>query len=333
MITQPPLLSICIPVYNSEKYLPVCLESIGKQDFTDFEVLVLNDGGSGRDEKGRDCHKIVKQFSKQIKNKVRYFEHSHNIGLVESRRELVYTACGKYICFIDSDDSIPPDALSILTNQLKEKDYDIIQGASQSYMLENGQIVPTEERKQVFFNGECFNHEIYKKCLVEKQISTFLWGKLIKREPLLEAFNLIPYTLCNFCEDYLIFFFLLQFVESYIGIEQIIYNYRIDTGISANKEIDITRWESYCNPSAALTIIFNWYNEFKERGENPPVSEEEFLPVRNFSYSYLESCVKHLNTKIKPELRPQARQLLCEYWGEHFVETVEKELEKYSSTQ
>jgi len=321
-----PLISICIPVYNSETFLPLCLESIAKQDFTDFEVLVLNDGGSARDANGRDCHKIVKQFSKQIKNKVKYLEHSHNIGLVEGRRELVYNACGKYICFIDSDDTITSDALTLLTNQLKNKDYDIVNGCSQSYVLVDGQITPTDRRKQIVLQGECFDFDIYKKCICEKKISTFLWGKLIKREPLLEAFNLIPYTLCNYCEDYLIFFFLLQFVHSFIGIEQVIYHYRLDTGISAKKEIDITRWEAYCNPSAALTIIFNWYEEFKTRGEVPPISEEDFLPVRNFSYYYLESCIKLLNDQVKPELRPQAREMLCEYWGENFVITVENQL-------
>ena len=305
-----PLVSICIPVYNSDVY----------------EVVIINDGGSGCDTKGRDCRKIARQFSKQVKQKVKYLEHLNNTGLVETRREIVQNASGTYIVMADSDDIRPQNALSSLVNQLKICEYDIVNGSSQSYKQENGSIIPTDERKQNVFFGELYGEDIYKKTFVESKASTFLWAKLIKRELYLEAFNLIPYTTCNYCEDYLIYFFILRFAKSYKGIPDLVYHYRIDTGISSGNEIDLVRWEAYCNPSSSFTIIFAWYQNFKDRGIKPPISEEDFLAVRNFSYSYMESCVRHLYLTVKPEDRDTARQMLCEYWGEDFVISVENQL-------
>ncbi len=60
-------ISVCIPVYNAEKTLLSCLESLACQDFSDWELLVVNDGSTGTDADGNDCRKIVKDFRKAHK--------------------------------------------------------------------------------------------------------------------------------------------------------------------------------------------------------------------------------------------------------------------------
>ena len=62
-----PLISVCLPVYETEPYLEACLRSVITQDFDSFEILVLNDASFGRDERGRSAKKIVRAMEKECK--------------------------------------------------------------------------------------------------------------------------------------------------------------------------------------------------------------------------------------------------------------------------
>ena len=135
-------ISVCIPVYNTERYLAQCLESIAVQDFSgSVEVLVLSDASPGLDERGWKSEKIVKSFKKRFRNKfgmtkpadklnvsLQYIENSQNLALIETRRRLVNEAKGEYIFMLDSDDFLPPNALSSLYEAAIQNDADIVQG-------------------------------------------------------------------------------------------------------------------------------------------------------------------------------------------------------------
>ena len=129
-----PLISLSVPVYGTESFLPALLDSILAQSFsagsagkdgvffsTDevplrslrfppIEILIVNDGSPG----GSFLPKILKPYKKKFKNfgiHMTLLEHSKNLGLVEARRTLVNAARGDYVFFIDPDDTLPPDAL------------------------------------------------------------------------------------------------------------------------------------------------------------------------------------------------------------------------------
>ena len=101
-----PLISIIVPIYNSEKYLYRCVDSILEQSFSDFELLLINDGS--KDDSGRICDEY---FAKD--NRVRVF-HKENGGASSARNCGLDWAIGKYICFIDADDWIDKDYLKQL---------------------------------------------------------------------------------------------------------------------------------------------------------------------------------------------------------------------------
>ena len=109
-----PVISLCIPVYNTEPFLLQCLRSVFVQDFADFEVIVVSDASRGKDAQGRSAKKIVRLAQKECaayrkknglsKIKIRFIENRENHGILEVRRTLCYEALGEYICFVDSDD-------------------------------------------------------------------------------------------------------------------------------------------------------------------------------------------------------------------------------------
>ncbi|HAQ0795523.1 TPA: glycosyltransferase, partial [Enterococcus faecium] len=101
-------ISIIVPVYNVEKYLKKCVDSILGQTFTDFELLLIDDGST--DNSGSICDELAK-----TDNRIKVI-HKENGGLSDARNIGIEVAKGDFIGFIDSDDYIDEDMYAFLYN-------------------------------------------------------------------------------------------------------------------------------------------------------------------------------------------------------------------------
>lgn len=106
------MLSIIVPVYNTEKYLRKCITSILDQTFTDYEVIVVDDGSSDGSKK------ILKEFEGKD-SKIKCF-YKENGGLSSARNYGLDHACGSHIMFVDSDDYLLPGALESLMKNFSD---------------------------------------------------------------------------------------------------------------------------------------------------------------------------------------------------------------------
>jgi len=113
-----PFFSIIIPVYNTEKYISDTLNSLIKQSFTDFEVILINDGS--KDSSFDICHEYAKNDSR-----FKLFENDSNLGISSSRNNGISNANGLYCLFLDSDDQLANNTLISLYNILNNKNIDI----------------------------------------------------------------------------------------------------------------------------------------------------------------------------------------------------------------
>ena len=164
---------------------------------------------------------------------------------------------------------------------------------------------------------------IFNSHFIGKAFSSNTWGKLIKRELYLKAYENIPYTRCNLGEDLLLIFFISLFAKSYIGIKDKVYRYRVNTGMTSRTMIDnLERWEMMCSVSGVFTVISQWLSE-----NESDITPEETQEIQNITIRYLGNNIMSLRNVVSPELKPQARQILNDYWGEEFVEEVEKLLD------
>lgn len=93
-----PLISICIPAYQAERFLPAALESIRAQRFTDWELIVTEDGSRDSTED------IVREFARTVEQPVRYDRHTQNLGLPATRNTGIAAARGEWIALLDADD-------------------------------------------------------------------------------------------------------------------------------------------------------------------------------------------------------------------------------------
>lgn len=112
-------ISIIVPIYNTAKFLPACLDSILAQSFRDFEIIAVNDGS--RDESAG----ILSDYSERYPDIIRIIE-KENGGLSSARNAGIKAASGEYLAFIDSDDTISPDFLSELIKKAESDSLDIV---------------------------------------------------------------------------------------------------------------------------------------------------------------------------------------------------------------
>jgi glycosyltransferase involved in cell wall biosynthesis len=93
-----PLISICIPAYNAERYLMAALESVRSQRFGDWELIVTEDGSKDAAEN------IVREFARSVAQPVRYDRHAQNLGLPATRNTGIASARGEWVALLDADD-------------------------------------------------------------------------------------------------------------------------------------------------------------------------------------------------------------------------------------
>ena len=113
---QSPLISIIVPVYNVEDYIRPCLDSILAQTYTNFEAILVDDGS--KDGSGSVCDEYAEKDSRFI------VVHKENGGVSSARNKGLEIAKGEYIAFVDSDDWIENNYLTIILNEIE--DYDLL---------------------------------------------------------------------------------------------------------------------------------------------------------------------------------------------------------------
>ena len=350
-------ISVCVPVYNTEETLGRALDSIvqAAQGFDGWEILAANDGSPGRDADGRNCKKIVRRFIKEnglSKNQVIYIEHKSNLGLLEARRTLVQAARGDFVAMLDSDDQLLPGALETLWKAAQESGADIIHAAAIA-SADGGAVgepsadgkpdaavknsaaderakkraAEVEQKANNIFLGALCGPDILDGFLTKKNHSGFLWAKLIRRSTYLAALERIPFSRLVFAEDFLQYFFISRAAKKYFGISAPVYRYAADTGISSLKKIaSLDRWEQVCSAANVFAIIFSDLKEVSSSGDGADgaLSFEQMEALRFLSRSYLANNLKQMEEQVAPQLQEAARAMLCDYWGEDFVQLIDK---------
>ncbi len=157
-------ISVIVPVYNVEKYIKKCIDSLVNQTFKDFEILVVNDGT--RD----NSIKIIKENFND--NRIKILE-KENGGLSDARNFALSYANGEYLLYVDSDDYVHKDILKKMYKKAIEDDADIV--TCLAYKDENGVVNPME----VACNTDL---DVLKRYILNRPSA---WGKLVKKSIML----------------------------------------------------------------------------------------------------------------------------------------------------
>lgn len=164
------LISIIVPVYNVEKYLNRCVQSLLAQTYKYFEIILIDD------ESPDNCPRLCDEYAMRHKNI--FVLHLKNSGLSGARNAGIEIAKGKYITFVDSDDYVDCELLSVLKNGI-DADVDILLSMCSYRRLSQSDPIPKLKRaKEWRVINDCEAMDM----LLSNQARTTAWGKLYAKE-------------------------------------------------------------------------------------------------------------------------------------------------------
>lgn len=168
-------ISIIVPVYNVEKYLEECLESIINQTYSNIEIIIINDGST-------DNSKFICETYKRKDNRIELL-NKKNGGLSSARNMGLLYSTGEYVLFIDSDDYIRLDMCEILVKHIIETGADIIW--FNYYNLDNKNNIKYNNLVKEYKLYNELNRVFWKDLLYKYKLNEVVWNKIYKR-------NIIP---------------------------------------------------------------------------------------------------------------------------------------------
>lgn len=228
-------ISIILPCYNVAQYIERSLNSILKQDFSNYEIIIINDGSTD------DLLEICKKYQDNPQISIHTFQ---NQGLSQARNEGLLLAKGEYVYFFDPDDYINPGMLSAVYNKAKEGDYDAVHFGFQTiYEDQNGIHYDTAEKSYVYKGNDIIRKEYMPKFLgtTQDDINTWIdsnylwkerkqfssvWRFLYKRSILIEN-QVFFYKGVKLFEDKLFNACFFCYAQSIATMSDIFYNYFI----------------------------------------------------------------------------------------------------------
>lgn len=269
-------ISIIVPVYNVEKYLNKCVDSILKQTFGDFELILVDDGSP--DNSGAICDQYAEEDSR-----VKVI-HKENGGLSDARNAGIEIAKGNYIGFVDSDDYIDKNMYKQLYDSLTKNDvdlsicgiFDVYEGKESLKKSERELLLNRDEAMVMIFHGN--------------EISVHAYNKLYKKE----IFKYIRYPVGRYHEDSYIIVDILDKCEKVAINTKQMYHY-------------LHREESITGQSFSvkqLEYIDAWEkNEELVKGRFQKLDEAAHQRVCFANFLILDKIVSDNQEKIVPETR------------------------------
>lgn len=241
--------SVLVPVYNVEKYLEECLNSILNQTFTDFELVLVDDGSTD------SCAAICDVYKNKY-NQIKVI-HQENAGLMLARRRGIKEATGEYFVFVDSDDFVKNNLLESLNKIIDENHPDMVIYNAVKYFSSG----KTGKHKDLLFDNDRFfandKKQIYDK-LMNREMSNTMWTKAVNRRIVDIENDYSCYGKINLGEDLIQILPLLTNANSIYYTTQILYYYRTNP-FSITKQFKIDNYQSIKKVNTQLDkYILDW---------------------------------------------------------------------------
>lgn len=216
---EQPLVSIVIPVYNAERFLDECYQSIEEQLYDNIEIIFINDGST--DSSYQKCCGY-----KATDHRVKVLSQE-NAGQNSARKAGVNIAKGRYICFVDADDFIDKNMLIEMVNKAEEYDAQIVKCGTYK-LYEDGETQPEYVKAKIkgLFSGKEIAEKVFdKEDLFRLQVSVSLWGAIFDREIIKRIMWTINEKI-DYSEDYLCAILAMLDSNNVYVIENNFYYYR-----------------------------------------------------------------------------------------------------------
>ena len=289
-------LSIIIPVYNPGHFLNQCIESVLKQTYKDFELIIINDGSTD------DSKKVIEKYAEQD-NRIKFF-NQENKGIIKTVSRGVEIASGDYISFVDADDFCELNKYEVLMKHALSNDCDCVACGIKS---------DVNIRKCVAKPGYYeTTKKLYKNIFLLGGYCT-RYNKVIKNKILKEAIISYQNSGCNHFEDYIFFSSFFFKCKNYYICDEILCNVRVaENKNSTTKKMKDTYFDE------SKLVFETLYSIFKENGNS-----DLFWQTNNIYYNALMSSLISLcRTKQYSEAKPAIELILKDKFTKKFIKKI-----------
>ncbi|MDB5228750.1 MAG: putative glycosyl transferase [Bacteroidota bacterium] len=322
-------ISVLMPAYNSEKYIGEAINSLLSQTFSDFELIIINDGSKD------NTHQVISDFQD---SRIKYFQNTENSGLIFTRNKLIQLAACDYIAFLDSDDLAEPKRLEIEFKALKSNANLAFVSSSFHAINENSEIIKSDWKYNLspvelpvhflFYNPIATSSVMIRKSFLPEKIfregypvceDYDLWTRIIQNydgnvlPEFLTRYRVYDQSICKQQPENIISIrnkiilnqLEMYFPNEYTEEEKIIHLSLVEFSLK-NKIDDIGPLTEWIRKLIALN---QQHHHFDERILKQLLYErvlKKFLRLDNYDYSVFKTLLqlkKELNPKLTFELR------------------------------
>ena len=280
--------SVIVPVYNVEKFIDKCLNSLVKQSLKEIEIIVVNDGTKDNSQKIID--KYVKKYPDKIKSYIK-----ENGGQGSARNYGLEKANGEYIGYVDSDDFVEKDMYKKLYNKAKENNYDIV-------VCGNYNVSEDYQNKNIdtFINN--YNTDLENIFFGKMAV----WNKIYKRDILIK--NKLEFKEKVWYEDLAFTLKAIMNSNTFAFIDEPLYDYLIREGSTMNNS----------NVQRNLEILdaFNDILSYIQHNKKEEYfSKIEFLAI---DHIYISAIVRVLKAEADDKVKRETINKLLDYMNKKF---------------
>lgn len=279
-------ISIIIPVYKVEEYLPKCIESVLHQTYPELEIILVDDGSPDR------CGKICDHYAK--KDARIHVIHKKNEGVARARNDGLEYASGDYVSFIDSDDWIAKNAYELLLKNIKKYDADCAVGGCLTVDDKNGVLKP-RKHKNAPVHCET-SEEAMKRVLLS---GSAVWNRLFKRE----IFETIRFPEGRINDDEVVALHAYSKCRNIVFLSRDTYYYRIRSNSITTSRFSLRQMDFYYNSIDNMEFIR------KDCPSLLPCAEYKFIKASLYCYVHLGKLEKNEETvKARKALKKSIRK-------------------------
>lgn len=283
-----PKVSVIVPVYNSEKHIEKCINSILNQSYENIELIIVNDGSIDKTET------IIKKY-KRLDKRIKYF-FQKNSGPSTARNTGIENSRGEYLMFVDSDDTVSSKYVEILLKKIISENYDI---ACCGYVDESKYGI--FKLNDFWYEKDKLDKSKFLECVCSG-IGGVLWSKIFRRD-IIKEHNIRMSPKIFMSEDLVFILEYCKYSESFGAINENLYYYNRLNDNSISSKVDINYLENYILLINKINELLSELNVNKNKINVIEVTKVQALVNKvlvSEAYRYLESKNKDVfikNTK------------------------------------
>ncbi len=301
-------ISIIIPVYNTEMFIQESISSVLNQSLADIELICIDDASTDK------SYEILLDNAKKD-DRITIIRNTERRGAFQARNEGIRQAKGKYILFLDADDSLESGACQDLYHIITSKKVEILHFQVDVVDYGAGKTRTDNMRKFVLpYKKRLYGDEILTKCFRDKKYRFNLWNKVFSAELCKRALVHIDEEYYPKANDLYLYFILSLYAESYLGIaSKRYYKYCFGRGSTGNRTINISQFENYCQEAKVVEAIKKLLIQSKK--------EKKYKDILDtIHWDLLKECINNWYLYLDHNQSAEGYDLLIKYWG--VVDTV-----------